>query len=320
MAEPLFAIHIIQTIIGVIGLTGNAIVVIVICKVKFMHTKTNAFICNQAVVDFLGSLFLIVTSALPVPDPLPDNSGYQIVCHLWLSEFFLWACYTSSNYNLVSLTSERYVAIVYPFKYSTLYTRKSIVGMMAIIWFLGLLLEASYSVATNRYENGQCFRSASFSSKALGVVIVVFQFSIPAIFMLFSYSHMAVELKRSANRVGAVAPTVSANSAPANGEGEARPENAEQSLLRARRNVFRTLLLVFITFLVCWTPIQVVFIMFNIFSILDYTGATYVISLSLVGINSCANPFIYAFKYKQFRRGFLSLIGRPIQAEDTPGN
>ncbi|XP_022080944.1 allatostatin-A receptor-like [Acanthaster planci] len=320
MAEPMLALPIVETIIGVIGLTGNAIVVIVICKVKFMHTKTNAFICNQAVVDFLGSLFLIVTSALPVPDPLPDNSGYQIVCLFWLSEFFLWACYTSSTYNLVFLTCERYVAIVYPFKYVTLYTRKSIVGMVAIVWLLGLILEGAYSVMTNRFENGQCFRSTSVSAQVLSIVIIVVHFLIPAIFMLFSYSHMAVELKRSANRVGAVAPTVSAYSAPGNGEGEERPENAEQSLLRARRNVFRTLLLVFITFLVCWTPMQIIFFVTSVGLRLYHTTAIYITSLSLVGISSCTNPFIYAFKYKQFQRGFLFLIGRPIQAEDTPGN
>ncbi|XP_022080945.1 beta-1 adrenergic receptor-like [Acanthaster planci] len=256
MADPLFALFTVNTIIGLIGLIGNAMVIIVICKVKLMHTLTNALICNQAVVDFLGSLFLILSSSITVPDPLPDTTDYVIVCHLWLSDFFLWACFTSSTFNLVSLTCERYVAIVYPFKYATLYTKTSVVGMIAAIWLLGLILEGAYAAASNRYENGQCFLSTSVSSRVLGIVLIVFKFFIPAILMLFFYSHMTVELKRSANRVGADAPTVSASLALGGASGETRSENAQQSLLRARRNVFKTLVLVFVTFLVCWTPSQ----------------------------------------------------------------
>ncbi|XP_022080947.1 beta-2 adrenergic receptor-like [Acanthaster planci] len=321
MAEPLLALRIIKTIIGVIGLIGNATVATVICKVKFMHTLTNAFICNQAVVDFLGSLFLILTSNTPAPDPFLDASDNRIACHLWLFNLFLWACFTSSTFNLLSVSCERYVAIVYPFKYVTLYSKKSVGGIMVVIWLSGFILNGAYEAALNTYRNGQCFNSDD--SLELGIVFIVVKFFIPAIFMLFVYSHMTVELKISANRIGAIAPTVSAsvNSTPAvpgGGAIAAHSENAEQSLLRARRNVFKTLLLVFVIFLVCWTPNQVIFFMFNFGWKLDFTGAIYIISVSLVAINSCANPFIYAFKYRQFRRAFLSLVGRR-RSQDKDG-
>ncbi|XP_022088087.1 pyroglutamylated RFamide peptide receptor-like [Acanthaster planci] len=317
MAEALLVLRIIKTIVGLIGLIGNTLVATVIYRVKFMHTLTNAFICNQAVVDFLGSLFLILSSNIAVPDPLPDTLGYHVVCHLWLSNLFLWAFFTSSTMNLLSLTCERYVAIVYPFKYATLYTTKSVTCIMVVIWLSGLILDGAYTAAVNTYANGQCFYSSAVGSRTLGIVFILVKFFIPAIFMLAVYSHMTVELKRSANRIGAIAPTVSAtvNSGPGTSAGGARPLNAEESLLRARRNIFKTLLIVFLTFLVCWTPNQVIFFMFNFGWSLDFSGAIYIISVSLVAINSCVNPFIYAFKYKQFRRGFLSLIG---QTDEDP--
>ncbi|XP_022109157.1 alpha-1A adrenergic receptor-like [Acanthaster planci] len=314
MADPLL-VRIINTSLGVIGLIGNSIVVSVIFKVKFMHTLTNALICNQAVVDLLGSLFLILTSNIAVSGPLLGTSGYHIVCHLWLSKFFVWSCFTASTVNLVSLTCERYVAIVYPFKYVTLYTRKSVAGMVVVTWLMGLILGVAYAAAGMTFENGQCSSTTSVGAQALNIILVVVQFFIPAILMVFLYSHMTVTLKRSAERIAAIAPTVSANLAQEDRDssGATRSENAEQSLLRARRNVFKTLLLVFVTFLVCWMPAEVMFTMFN-FGI-DLSGVMHVVSVSLVATNSCVNPFIYALKYTPFQRGFLSLIGRKVQAE-----
>ncbi|XP_022080942.1 beta-2 adrenergic receptor-like [Acanthaster planci] len=311
MAEPLSVLHIIKTIIGVIGLIGNGVVATVICKVKFMHTLTNAFICNQAVVDFLGSLFLIVTSTIPVPDPSPHTSA----CKLWLPDVLLWACFTSSTFNLLSVSCERYVAIVVPFKYATLYTKKSVTCMIVAIWLLGPIFEAPYEAALTTYKDGFCLLSSEIAWFC--VVFFLVKLFVPAILMIFFYSHMAVKLKRSANRIAVIAPTVSGQveSAPGDRMGESHRENAEQSLLRARRNIFKTLLLVLITFLVCWTPNQLFILMVNLGCSMDSTGTIYIISVSLVAINSCANPFIYAFKYRRFRRGFLSLIGRKIQTE-----
>ncbi|XP_038049912.1 galanin receptor 2b-like [Patiria miniata] len=315
MAEPLLILRIIKTLVGLLGLIGNTVVATVIYKVEFMHTLTNAFICNQAVVDFLGSLFLILSSNIAAPDPLPDTLGYHVACHIWLSNLLMWACFTSSSVNLLSLTCERYVAIVYPFRYARLYTNKTVVLMLVIIWLSGLILDGAYTAAVNTFEDGKCFYSSAISSRALGIVFIMFKFFIPAIFMVFVYSHMTVELKRSATRIGNIAPTVSATVHSGASTAASSVEAPEQSLLRARRNVFKTLVMVFATFLVCWTPNQVIFFMFNFGWSLDFSGAIYIISVSLVAINSCVNPFIYAFKYKQFRRGFQSLIGRGGQAE-----
>ena len=51
MAEALLILRILKTIIGVVGILDNGLVILVISRVKFMHTLTNTFICHQAVID-----------------------------------------------------------------------------------------------------------------------------------------------------------------------------------------------------------------------------------------------------------------------------
>ncbi|XP_033637906.1 beta-1 adrenergic receptor-like [Asterias rubens] len=313
MAEAILILRIIKTIVGLLGMLGNGLVCVVIYRNSFMHTLTNAFIANQAALDCLGSLMLILTSNIVVISPLPDTTWYHFLCHMWLSNLWLWVFFTSSTVNLMSLTFERYIAIVYPFHYHSLYTTKFVKGTLVVIWLSGLALDGAYTAAINTFEDGQCFYNSSVASRTAGIVFILVKFFIPAVSMLFVYTHITVELKRSARRVGGVTvPTVSASGTSAANN---NIENQEQSLLRARRNTFKTLFMVFITFLVCWTPNQVIFFMFNFGWSLDFNGAIYIISVSMVAFNSCANPFIYAFKYKQFRRGFLVTIGKTGRAD-----
>ncbi len=69
MAEPVLLLRIIKTIVGLLGMIGNGIVCVVIYKNKFMHTLTNTFIFNQAVLDGLGSVMLILSSNIVVINP-----------------------------------------------------------------------------------------------------------------------------------------------------------------------------------------------------------------------------------------------------------
>ena len=81
-----------------------------------------------------------------------------------------------------------------------------------------------------------------------------------------------------------------------------------ESLLRARRNTFKTFLIVFVTFLICWTPNQIIYFSFNLGMPLQFTEWYYLLSVAMVASNSCVNPVIYALKYRQFRKGLRGMF------------
>ncbi|XP_033637924.1 substance-K receptor-like [Asterias rubens] len=307
MAEGILVLRVIKTIVGLLGILGNALVCLVIYKVTSMHTTTNYFIFNQATIDFLGSVMLLLSSNIPVPVFLADNLGGNLLCRLWISDFFLWSFFTSSTLNLVSVTFERYVAIVFPFQHGVIYGTVPVRILIAGVWIIGMA-SSFYDIAFYAVIYGSCHSVSVPGSQAIGVMIFLLQYFLPVCAMLFAYVHIMVVLKRKAVSVGPQPVTVSSVSHPV--------DTMERSLLRARRNTLKTLVIVFATYVGCWSMNAVVFFMFNFGYPLDFNGAVYIVSVALVASNSCLNPFIYAVKYRQFRRGFRIVFGLPVTNED----
>ncbi|XP_038045561.1 beta-1 adrenergic receptor-like [Patiria miniata] len=325
MADVLLILRVCRTIIGVVGVLGNCLVIVVICRVHFMHTLTNAFICHQAVIDLLGSLLLVLQNNIPVPVPLPETTAGEVLCRMWIGDALLWVMFVTSTFSLLNLTLERYVAIVYPFKFQALFSKKSGAVMMIVVWLIGLLLK-SYSFLIYSNIDGKCKFLQLEASKVIGPLLICLQYFAPACIMIFCYTHITITLKRSAKQIGPLTATISnhngvegSHNLAASAMGQSRLGNEQQdSLLRARRNTFKTLFIVFVTFLICWSPSQFTFFLFNVGLIkIDYDGPLMVTSTILVASNCCINPIIYSFKYRQFRRALRKLIGRPEATEDA---
>ncbi|XP_072047193.1 galanin receptor 2b-like [Amphiura filiformis] len=234
--EPVLYLRIVKNIIGLFGMFGNTLVCLVIYYNREMHTLTNALIFNQAVIDFLSCIFIFLQSNIPDSGPPSSRILGNLFCQVWDSTTFLFALLVASTFSLVVLTLERYVAIVFPFHYITLFTRKK---------------------TSNSARNG--------------------------------------------NRLT-----------------NTHPETLQESLKRARRNVLKTLLLVFAAFVVCWTPNQFFFLFYNLGFNLTFVSPAYTVTVIMAQSNSAVNFFVYGFKYKQFRRGLRKLFRCPVSIEPQP--
>ena len=290
-------LEIFEAIVGTLGILGNGIVCVVIARVPAMRTLTNAIIFNQAVIDFLASVFMILRRhARP---PLNPNEVLAFIqCFLWEAPIFPWTFFVASTFNLVLLTLERYVAIMYPFKYLTYFGKTQMTFMLVCVWVLATGYEF-HQVIYRELKNGSCERSILSEAAYLadGITTFLFQYLIPLIFMTLCYIHIAVYLKKKASSVQPGQSTIQ--------QGE---NSISGSLVRARRNTLKTLFIVFVTYTICWSPNQIAFFMYNFGLQLNFQGAFYIISVVLVVLNSCVNPIIYAFKYKQFQRGVRVLL------------
>ncbi|XP_071807806.1 somatostatin receptor type 5-like [Asterias amurensis] len=302
--DGLLALRIYQDLTGIVGILGNGLVCFVIFKVRTMQTRTNAFIFHQAVIDLLGSTMNVLRNEIVLPDTIPSNALGRFTCQFWVSNYSLFYFFILSTFNLLVLTMERYFAIVYPFKYQAAFTtwpRLKVSMSMAMCWIFNTIL-MSYTLLIYKEENGKCVQNLIPGANIIGVIVAVLQYVVPVAVMLFAYIRISVEMKRGAARVGP---------APAQHlPGGANAPDMAESLLRARRNTFKMLLIVFITFLICWTPNQVIFLMFNLGIDIQFNGWFFFITVAMVASNSCVNPMIYAFKYRQFRNGLRQIFCR----------
>ncbi|XP_022097329.1 trissin receptor-like [Acanthaster planci] len=208
------------------------------------------------------------------------------------------------------LTMERYFAIVHPLKYQAAFAKQPRlkVGVVIAACWIFTIIAKSYNITLFEVEDGACVSSAESRSKVLGVLTAMVHYVVPVTVMLFAYIRISVELKRRAARLQPALPPVDPTAGVSTAD-TARPINVlAASLLRARRNVFKMLLIVFVTFLICWTPNQVLFLMFNLGLPLRFDEWYILLSVAMVSANCCVNPLIYAFKYQQFRRGLREMF------------
>ncbi|XP_022102531.1 kappa-type opioid receptor-like [Acanthaster planci] len=309
--EQILILRIYKTIVGIAGILGNGLVCVVICKVSAMQTRTNAFIFHQAVVDFLGSTLTLLQSEVPLPDPLPNSSLGIFICTIWNSNFVLFLLFVISTFNLLSLTMERYFAIVHPFKYHAAFATRPWLKLGLIFagcWLLAVAIK-SYVAVIFEFPNGKCVARDIPGSQVMGILTAVMQYALPVVVMFFAYIRISVELKRGAARVGPAPMAASSAPTTSNDDASHSAPGMMESLLKARQNTFKMLLIVFITFVVCWTPNQFLFFMFNAGWVV-HDKWYYLLSVALVATNCCVNPVIYAFKYRQFRNAVQDMFGR----------
>ena len=90
--------------------------------------------------------------------------------------------------------------------------------------------------------------------------------------------------------------------------------------LKARNNTIKTVLLVGISFIICWINDEVYYMMSNLDYDADWDGTYFKFCIAMVYLNCTVNPFVYLVSYQDYRkalRAFCSKqepVGKDIQS------
>jgi 7 transmembrane receptor (rhodopsin family) len=74
---------------------------------------TNMLIANQSVADLAVSMLIMIPMRIG-KNVKRESPWDQFVCRMWSSGYFLYVALFDSTYNILALTAERYVAVIYP--------------------------------------------------------------------------------------------------------------------------------------------------------------------------------------------------------------
>lgn len=191
-------------------------------------------------------------------------------------------------------------AVVYPLRCKELLSRTKIRTAIVFSWLVGVTLHFPFAFA-NYLDPSQQQCDWTFPSEKikhiLGVVIFVFEFLIPMIVNVTLQMLTARALHRQARLyLGA----------------DRRLDEASPSArhILAKKRVLQTVTLVVVLFIVCWGPVLIVYLAFDL-GILPgaYLGSTLNSVLVILGFcNSCVNPFIYAVRNPEFRKAMRELF------------
>ncbi|XP_006824432.1 G-protein coupled receptor 83-like [Saccoglossus kowalevskii] len=231
-------VNILIGVIGIIGLLGNSLVCVVVLRVPQLRTLANYLIVHQAIIDVIASIVITVRFFGPQTTQLPDNLFGEMACRLWKSDYLIWSLFLLSSLNLVLITMERYYAIVYPLSYQFIYSPGKVKIMVVVVWIVAFVFKI-YNPIVQSFDHGVCITNfpSPAVSKLAGIATVIVQYITPLIVMAMAYTRCIFAIKHTVH----------------NGP----LTNKEKSVMRARNNILKMLVLVFLVYAVCWGPNQI---------------------------------------------------------------
>ena len=300
--------------IGTVGVVANGFVLVVLmgyARIKF--NPSTILLINQTVTDALCSMFVLLTKVLPVLElGYLTGAWGEFLCRSLLNQNLFWACFNASSFSLVSITLERYLAVVHPVFHRNHLTKRLVVGLVVLGWLLGVLCVTPV-FSFFRLNNGVCV--AGWPSRLFDLLYIIclttLTYILPAVFIIVGYGKMIWVLKKRGMTV---------NSHTSGGA------VSRETMLKGQLNTTVTMIMIAVVFVICLTPYQLYTLVTVITEahVTNFHSDFYLFLLLGSVLNCCINPFIYAIKYNAFKNGtrrmFRLKSANRVTSTDTDPN
>lgn len=295
------------SIFSVVGVIGNLITVVALLRCQKLRVHaTTAFVISLAVSDLLFSAInLPLTASRYVHEEWILGES---LCRLF--PFFFYGNVAASLMNMVAITINRYVLISCHAQYSRIYSRTNIWLMIAAVWLFsfGMMLPPLVEVWGKLGLDKQTFSCTilKVDGKSPKKFFMVFGFVFPCLAIIFCYLAIFYRVRQSRKNVQKHVHS------PKEGQKET-PLQASQR--RDDIRLTKMMLTIFISFLICFLPLMLVNTVDD-----DVTvPVLHVIASVLAWASAIINPFIYAFKNRQYQQAFRKILCTEKRTSATAG-
>ena len=263
----------------------SIIIAVVVNPLKKLRSPFNYFITSLALADLIvGIISMPIAIYIHVLEYLKKISDV-----LTLRKFFIIILFTSLTASLlclITLTIDRNIAITFPLKYRNNLTWKKRWTASFIMWTV------SFSLSFTYFKVGYIDFLMIYNNTA--VVIA-------AITLVITYIRVYKFLRAQSQRMKELTRTSS---------DEAKMQEAKRTYQQKR--VTRIFLWILLLFLASYIPgtIVVYILQFCKKCNCEFIHIMRDISFYLITVNSCMNPFVYAFKNKDYRHALTEIWKR----------
>ncbi|KAJ0067813.1 hypothetical protein NL108_011042 [Boleophthalmus pectinirostris] len=310
MFEPPTVFYIIvELLIAVFSVLGNVLVCWAVGLNSNLQTITNFFVVSLAVAD-------IAVGVLAIPFAIVISTGF---CSNFYGCLFI-ACFVlvltqSSIFSLLAIAIDRYIAIKIPLRYNSLVTGQRAQGIIAICWLLSIIIGLTPMMGWHKPEESEPpIRSKDpcppgqmnclFESVVDMSYMVYFNFFgcvlVPLLLMLGIYLCIFMAARHQLKLI------------------ELKVVHGEKSRSTLQKEVHaaKSLAIIVGLFAVCWLPLHII----NCFTLFCPGCARpdpwiLYFAILLSHGNSVVNPFIYAYRIREFRLTFRKIIHRHIMGK-----
>ncbi|NP_001265839.1 neuromedin-K receptor [Oryzias latipes] len=270
-----------------VAVFGNVIVIWIILAHKRMRTVTNYFLLNLAFSDASMAAFNTLINFIYAA----HGEWYFGEAYCKFHNFFPVTSVFASIYSMTAIAVDRYMAIIHPLKPRL--SAKATTGIIVCIWSLAIVLAfplCYFSTTQVRPRRTICYvawpRMAD-DSFMYHIIVAVLIYVLPLVVMGITYTIVGLTLW--------------------GGEIPGDTSDNYHGQLQAKRKVVKMMIIVVVTFALCWLPYHIYFIVTGINKRLSkwkYIQQVYLSVMWLAMSSTMYNPIIYCCLNSRFRAGF----------------
>lgn len=279
---------------------SNSLVLLAVYRYHNLQTVTNQYVISLSAADLLVGLGLLCWLIMDMASWYAQWQQPQYICYFRTG--LALVTIVVSMLNVLAIAVDRYVAIIYPFRYNTHMTYRVANTVIAGLWTYAILLFAIPAAFSANREAGCHFES--FVNK-YHILTYCMHYIVTFVIMLCLYSKIFAVSWRQMKEIQRLRVDFTA---------EGRSQHDLASLKQTMRTV-RVFLMVFGILFMCLTPFYVLYtsLAFTEFDMESapnwWLNLTQPAADALLFANSTMNPFIYAWKYQEFKMAFKKLLG-----------
>ncbi|KAF4098755.1 adenosine A2a receptor b [Onychostoma macrolepis] len=297
---------VLELLIAVLAVAGNVLVCWAVCLNSNLQSITNFFVVSLALAD-------IAVGLLAIPFAVTISTGFCSHFHgcLFIACFVL-VLTQSSIFSLLAIAVDRYIAIKIPLRYNSLVTGRRAKGIIAVCWILSVVIGLTPMLGWNRRvaagTNSSCPQGMTeclFEKVVTMGYMVYFNFFgcvlTPLLVMLAIYARIFMAARRQLRQMEQKLVHLQGHD---HGEG-----SSSRSTLQREVHAAKSLAIIVGLFAICWLPLHIINC-FTLFCPQCARPQDWVMYLAIIlsHANSVVNPFIYAYRIRDFRHTFRRII------------
>lgn len=270
---------------------GNILVCLIVVMFRDMHIPMNYLLVNLAISDMMVAVFMTPRFVFSRTQNHPSGALGDYLCKILTGDSFAWTAALASDFTLVCIAFERFLAITYPYKEKRRLTSKKLKYVIPSCWLfaIGVNIPAFIYLAYDK-NSGSClpFWPTSSFIKYHSVINSLIFFLFPAVIMGVLYALLIYKLWFKNPSTSTV---------------------AQAAVLRHRRHSTKIVIMVSLIYCICWFPNCFAYI-YVAFSSKQLFNEMHLASVLMVSLNSAVNPIIYSLQSHRFRQHIAALFTR----------
>ncbi|XP_054896005.1 adenosine A2a receptor b [Poeciliopsis prolifica] len=310
-----------ELLIALLAVAGNTLVCWSVCLNSNLQNITNYFVVSLAVAD-------IAVGLLAIPFAITISVGF---CADFYGCLFI-ACFLlvltqSSIFSLLAIAVDRYIAIKNPLRYTSLVTGLRAKCIIALCWTLSAVIGMTPLIGWNTGRN-LTLHSSEKKGCPKGLTQCLFETVVPMdymtyfnffgfvltplLVMLVIYIKIFLVARRQLRRM-----SITVSFSPVLGR---RPSssNSSHSFLQKDVHAAKSLAIIVGLFAICWLPVHIINCLNHLCKGCK-RPTIWVMNIAIIlsHANSVVNPFIYAYRIREFRHTFWKIFYKYILRQPT---